>query len=210
MTKEIHLVFEVLNFLHSNHAKSFNLTLLDQLILINLASHNGAKGIFPSVPTIAKEINVSDRQVTRRIKYLRELNLITIEKKFGKSNRYGLCITYPRGDTHVTTDTLAGGDTHVGMVVTPVSVCGDTHVGVYNKLITKEITNKSFCSSSNSKKDQAVDNSKKHDWAEKPKAPIVSADKQSTSFDVNRKHRETTASPLLQEYMTKMGVKDGN
>jgi hypothetical protein len=56
MTKDIHIVFDVLNFLHSDAVKEYDILPIDKLILINLASHNGPKGICPSIDRIAQEL----------------------------------------------------------------------------------------------------------------------------------------------------------
>jgi hypothetical protein len=88
MSKNIHIVFQVLNFLYSIESKKFNLLPNDERILINLAHHNGPKGIFPSVKTIAKELNITDRYVRERLSFMAGKKVILIDKNDGKRNSY--------------------------------------------------------------------------------------------------------------------------
>src|SRR3974390_3413322 len=95
--KSIHVVFQMLNFLHSDLAKSYNLIPIDRLILINLASHNGKKGICPSTTTIAKELNITSKHVKERLSYLESINLISIRRTNGKRSQYKLYIPFSTG-----------------------------------------------------------------------------------------------------------------
>lgn len=92
MSKEIHIVFQVINFIHSPESKQYNLLQIDKLLLINLASHKGYKGICPSISTICKEMKIKRRQIIYRLKYLQSISLISILRTFGKSNQYDVIL----------------------------------------------------------------------------------------------------------------------
>lgn len=100
MSKEIHVVFRVLNFLHSDESKDYQLTSAEERVLITLASHQGQKGIYPSVPTLSRELNKSERTVYRLIDSLENKNLITVDSSMGKSNHYYLPFLSTTPDTH--------------------------------------------------------------------------------------------------------------
>lgn len=87
--KNVHIVFKTLNFLHHETSKKYKLQAIDKLILINLASHSGTKGIFPMQQTIAKELGVSIRYIRSRTKYLQQLRLLSIQK-LGRKYHYEL------------------------------------------------------------------------------------------------------------------------
>lgn len=76
--KDIHVVFQVLNFLRNSDVIEYKLLPADKLLLIFLASHFGTQGIFPNQSTLAKEMQCSIRHVRARLKYLQEINLISI------------------------------------------------------------------------------------------------------------------------------------
>src|SRR5213075_2168567 len=87
--KIIHIVFQVLNFIHSASSKTYKLLPIDKLILLNLASHKGIKGIFPMQETIADEVDMTRRHLRNRLKYLEEIGLIFVEK-IGRRHYYHL------------------------------------------------------------------------------------------------------------------------
>lgn len=78
--KEIHIVFQVLNFLHDSFSKQYKLLPIDKLILITLASHKGSRGIFPMQETLADELGIKRRHLRYRLQYLESIGLIWIEK----------------------------------------------------------------------------------------------------------------------------------
>ena len=88
-SKEIHIVFRVLNFIYSPLVEKYNLLANDKLLLINLAKHKGAYGIFPSQKTLAKELELSVRYIRERLHYLASLGLILIKRK-GVAHYYEL------------------------------------------------------------------------------------------------------------------------
>lgn len=93
--KQIHIVFQVLNFILSIDSKTFALLSIDKLLLLALAKHQGPKGIYPSTITLAKELQVSPKHIKERINYLDDLKVIEVERKIGCVNRYKLTFTDP-------------------------------------------------------------------------------------------------------------------
>jgi len=87
--KDIHIVFQVINFIHESISKQYKLLPIDKLLLITLASHKGAKGIFPMQETLADELGITRRHLRGRIKYLESVGLIWIEK-IGRKHHYHL------------------------------------------------------------------------------------------------------------------------
>lgn len=87
--KQIHVVFQVLNFIHGEASKKYNLMPIDKLILINFASHKGTKGIFPSQETIASELDISIRYVRERTKHLIAIDVLSVQKE-GRKYKYDL------------------------------------------------------------------------------------------------------------------------
>lgn len=118
-SKEIHIVFQVLNFLCGSGSEPYNLSSDEKFLLIVLARHKGAKGIYPSITTLSKELKRSRRSIMRYLKVLEEKQLINIDKKLGYSNHYELsttsvnCVT---GDVSVTSDNAV-----TGLVTTEVT-----------------------------------------------------------------------------------------
>lgn len=92
MSKEIHIVFRVLNFIQSEISDSYNLSDSERLLLITLASHNGPLGICPSIGTIAKKRKLEVRAVRYALKKLSEKKLISIVGSVGKRNDFILSI----------------------------------------------------------------------------------------------------------------------
>lgn len=78
--KEIHLIFQLLNFLASPDSNKYNLHPIDKVLLLMLAKHDGGNGIFPSQETISKETKISIRYVRERLTYLKSIDLILIKK----------------------------------------------------------------------------------------------------------------------------------
>lgn len=86
--KDIHLVFQLLNFLTSDEIEKYNLLLIDKWILTILAKHNGKEGIFPSQVTIAKKARIDLRYLERRLKYLKSIGLISTQRIKRSLNYY--------------------------------------------------------------------------------------------------------------------------
>lgn len=80
-TKDKHIVFRVINFLHSDFSLAYKLLPIDKFILVTLASHNGLKGIFPSKECLANELHVTLRYTRERLKHLEKQSLISVQKK---------------------------------------------------------------------------------------------------------------------------------
>lgn len=142
--KKLHIVFQVLNYIKSEIAISLSDD--EQILLIILASHQGKLGIFPSISTLAKERQKTPRSIQRSLLRLVQKNLLIIERKEGKANRYWLCIPLPTPDVHDTPDTGVTPDAHVTLPLTPTSPTPDAHVTLYNKLITKLSNKKALLS----------------------------------------------------------------
>ena len=76
MSRKVHIVFRLLNFLHSTECHKYKLNDLDHRVLINLASHHGKKGIFPKQKTIALELKKGHSTIRRSLDKLESLGLI--------------------------------------------------------------------------------------------------------------------------------------
>jgi biotin operon repressor len=87
--KTVHIVFQVLNFLHDVSLHPYKLLPIDKLLLITLASHKGLKGIFPMQETLAEELGMTRRHLRNRLKCLEKHGLILIEKS-GRKHIYHL------------------------------------------------------------------------------------------------------------------------
>lgn len=88
MAKDIHIVFQVLNFIYGPAITEFKILDIDKHILILLAKHNGPGGIYPSTHTLAKELSKTPTYIKRRINFLEEKKLIQLERHYGRSHRY--------------------------------------------------------------------------------------------------------------------------
>lgn len=161
MAKDIHIVFQVLNFLKSDHYFATITNANEQRLLIFLASHKGEKGIFPSIPLLAKELKIEKRSVMRLIKRWVELGVIEVAENPGKNNHYLLYIPEATPDTAVTPvieKVIHTPDRCVTPPVTDVSVTRDRRVHSNNK---EELSNNKELLYGKS-----VDNSKRHDFAD--------------------------------------------
>lgn len=87
-SKTIHIVFQVINFLHSESSTPLKLSDSEKLLLITLASHKGIKGICPSIKTIARELKKGESSVFRLLAKLKKKGVILIEGQPGKANHY--------------------------------------------------------------------------------------------------------------------------
>lgn len=106
-SKELHILFQVMNFLRSSDSKKYKLLPIDKLILITLASHKGAKGIFPMQETLANTLETSLRYMKTRLKYLEKNDLIFVEK-IHRKNYYHLIFLSTIGDPQITYDEISG------------------------------------------------------------------------------------------------------
>jgi len=87
-----------------------------KLVLIGIANHHGDNGAWPSLETLARYANASERSVRRDLRYLEELGELSVEingSEFGgqyKTNKYW--ITLSGGTDWVTggTDQVTRGD----------------------------------------------------------------------------------------------------
>ncbi len=79
-----------------NHSRSEGRA---KVVLIGIANHHGDNGAWPSIATLAKYANSSERSVKRDIKYLQELGELVVEQNGGegksqyKTNRYWISIS---------------------------------------------------------------------------------------------------------------------
>jgi hypothetical protein len=70
-----------------------------KLVLIGIANHHGDNGAWPSIATLARYANSSERSIKRDLQYLQELGEITIEingSDFGgqyKTNKYWIVLS---------------------------------------------------------------------------------------------------------------------
>lgn len=90
MKKEIHIVFQVLNFIAGQESAPYTLSASEQMLLIMLTKHKGTKGIYPSITTLAKELKRSRRSVQYDLESLQAKKLIKIDQIPGKSNQYSI------------------------------------------------------------------------------------------------------------------------
>jgi predicted transcriptional regulator len=129
-------------FIHSE-LDDYGLSAVEFRVYARLARRSGQTAAFESVPSMAKEFEVSDRTVQRALKVLIRARLISEQIRPGKSTRYTLnprsvwapktqlkdirnAVSNKSGDTtaprpHVTGDTTEGGGVtpRRGVVVTP-------------------------------------------------------------------------------------------
>lgn len=79
-----------------NHSRSEGRA---KVVLIGIANHHGDNGAWPSIATLAKYANSSERSVKRDIKYLQELGELVVEVQGGegksqyKTNKYWISIS---------------------------------------------------------------------------------------------------------------------
>lgn len=133
--KEIHIVFQVLNFLHNEGAK--NLTPIEQLLLLTLASHKGKKGICPSIPRLCQETNLTKWPVQRALKTLETKNLISINKSAGRKSSYLLSIPCTTSSSPATGSSHATSSSPATGVVAHQLQSGSSPATRYNKEVTK-------------------------------------------------------------------------
>lgn len=73
----------------------------DKVVLLGIANHHGDGGAWPSLETLARYANVSERQVSRSIKVLEELGELKVDHNRGlnvgrnKTNRYWINVSCP-------------------------------------------------------------------------------------------------------------------
>lgn len=131
VVKEIHIVFQILNFITSPQAHFYKLTADEKLFILVLAKHKGQKGIYPSLNTLAKELNRHPSSVKRTLKRLEQKGLIYVERGMGRSSHYYL--TFPEGylsttgSVHATTYTHGGGSVHATGGVASTHTTGSVH-----------------------------------------------------------------------------------
>lgn len=73
----------------------------DKVVLLGIANHHGDGGAWPSLETLGRYANVSERQVSRSIKTLEELGELLVDHNRGlnvgrnKTNRYWINVSCP-------------------------------------------------------------------------------------------------------------------
>jgi Helix-turn-helix domain len=90
--KSLHPIFELLNFLSGTESEQYKLSSNEQLVLIFLCKHKGAKGIYPSLQTLAKETKKTLCAVRRSVHNLQQKKILDIEFLSGKSSNYTILI----------------------------------------------------------------------------------------------------------------------
>jgi hypothetical protein len=90
--KQIHIVFQVLNFISGEESESYNISSAEQLLLIMMAKHRGKRGIYPSQATLSKELKCSDRYIRKLLTKLISKKLIHSSLNPGSSNDYHLTL----------------------------------------------------------------------------------------------------------------------
>ncbi len=90
MSKEIHIVFQVLNFFKTESPELYKLNSTDKLLLLTLASFQGEKGIFPSIHTLSKIIKKNYFYVMRRLRVIESTGLLKMKCKKGAKHHYFL------------------------------------------------------------------------------------------------------------------------
>lgn len=94
-----------------NHSKARG---TQKLVLIGIANHHGDEGAWPSVATLARYANLSERRVQQTIRELESMGEIRIEKNAGsgfrqyKTNRYWILTEAPEDSSGVKPASLRG------------------------------------------------------------------------------------------------------
>lgn len=87
-----------------------------KLVLIGIANHHGDNGAWPSIATLARYANASERSIKRDIAYLQEIGEITVEingSDYGgqyKTNKYWIILSGVTDLTSGVTDQVNRGD----------------------------------------------------------------------------------------------------
>jgi hypothetical protein len=105
-----------------------------KLVLLGIANHHGDGGAWPSVATLARYANASERTVQRALNDLLDLGEITIAHKAGlgevkrqyKTNRYQIALACPPGCDRTTAHRI--GQATQNPEVTPMSPLGASEV----------------------------------------------------------------------------------
>jgi biotin operon repressor len=136
--KTVHIVFQVLNYLHDVSSRQHKLLPIDKLLLITLASHKGIKGIFPMQETLADELGMTRRHLRNRIKFLEKIGLIFVEK-VGRKHHYHLQNLSTIGEPQFLNQESIGELQYQnrGTTVPPI---GELQLPVYNKVNNKRRT----------------------------------------------------------------------
>lgn len=141
--KPIHIVFQVLNFLHGEQSSRLNLSNCEKLLLINLASNQGHVKFVPSIKNIAKQMKKGHSTIERAISSLHKKGLVYIQSSKGKINQY--CLTYLSTTPLNNEGTLIHnpphfrGDTPLNNEGTPPSFPrGDIYISNLSNKVTKE------------------------------------------------------------------------
>lgn len=113
--KEIHIVFQVLNFVLSPDADDLKLLPIDRLFLLALAKHQGIRGIYPTTNTLASELNISPTYVKRIINRLDAFGIIKVDRKYGTTHHYHLLFLSTDRSTVVDVSTVVDRSTTVSI-----------------------------------------------------------------------------------------------
>jgi hypothetical protein len=103
----------------------------DKVVLLGIANHHGDGGAWPSLETLGRYANVSERQVSRSIKTLEELGELSVDHNRGlnvgrnKTNRYWINLTCPP-ECDGTMNHRIDGQTHLTRRVDTSDIDGQT------------------------------------------------------------------------------------
>lgn len=123
--------------LHHSRAKGTH-----KLVLLGIANHEGDGGAWPSVPTLARYANVSERHVQRSLAWLVGHGEVEVALQAGgglgladhsRPNRYRVLVTCPgwcdRSAQHRDTRSTAHPQRHLNLGITPPDLGTTTRVG---------------------------------------------------------------------------------
>ncbi len=104
-----------------------------KLVLIGIANHHGDNGAWPSIATLARYANASERSIQRDIKHLQDLGELVVEVHGGeskgqyKSNKYWISISGV-SETQIRGDKLGSGVTDQVVRGDKLGKSGVTHL----------------------------------------------------------------------------------
>lgn len=112
-----------------------------KLVLIGIANHHGDNGAWPSIATLARYANASERSIQRDIKHLQDLGELVVEVHGGeskgqyKSNKYWISISGV-SESQIRGDKLGSGVTDQVVRGDKLGKSGVTHLSYKTSLET--------------------------------------------------------------------------
>jgi hypothetical protein len=192
--KEIHIVFQVTNFILSPRADELKLLPIERLLLLALAKHHGKRGIYPSTHTLSKELSKSPTYIKRIINRLDKLGIIFVDRKFGTCHHYFLLFLSTDRSTAVDQSTTVDRST---------AVSGTGQLQVHDRSTAVDTINT----------DNQFRRSKQRERAQKKRAPLPDSflpDKRLHNFlneTANKSGR--SADQLITKFKNLQKSKDG-